>query len=50
MSDEVYKFLWHGGDQVHWLCKKCNDRAMNFIVHDLMERNKYFELKLDEVC
>ena len=52
ISDVILKFLRLGGDQVHWFCRKCNDQAMNFIkiVHELKDRNKYFELKLDEVC
>ena len=52
ISDEIYKFLRLGGNQVHWLCNKCNDQAMNFvkIVHEIKERNKYLELKLVEVC
>ena len=31
---------------------KCNDQAMNFIeiVHELRKRNKYLELRRDEVC
>ena len=51
ISDEIYKFLRLGGDQVHWFCRKCNNQAMNIIkiVHELKERIKYLELKLDEV-
>ena len=41
-----------GGDQVHWFCNKCGDQARNItkIAHELTERNKYLELKFDEVC
>lgn len=51
ISDEVYKFLNGGGDQVHWFCKGCNNKALDVmkLVQGLKERNDELEAKLEEV-
>lgn len=32
VSAEVYDLLREGGDQLHWFCRKCNDKAVDVLM------------------
>lgn len=40
VSAEVYDLLREGGDQLHWFCRKCNDKAVDVLKLDVLSQLK----------
>ena len=49
ITDEIYKCLNVGGDQLHWYCKSCNNKALDVmkLIQALKEKIDVFEARID---
>ena len=49
ITDEIYKCLNVGGDQVHWYCKSCNNKALDAmkLIQGFKEKIDVFEARID---
>ena len=49
VTDVIYKCLNVGGDQFHWYCKSCNNKALDVmkLIQGLREKIGIFEARID---